>query len=284
MKRVSFASAALLIAFAAEAAAAGSCYLPEEVEADQAIRLRTEMKVIGDLCKEPSYAAFAERNRDTFAAYEQILAEHLARDAAGDGPPTVAAYIAGLEKEAADRAAQSPSFCAEAFDLVALAGEMRPSDLRVYAAGKATTARSDYEACADPAGTPSKEAAPRHPAPVVTASSAAPLPAQPAGADDDDLLVSIANSDLARMLDPADRRRLHETTQQTLETAGPGQLVGWRNPFSRNAGTVVAARPFKNAAAQWCRRFEQAIYVSGETRRVDGTACRRADGSWAIEP
>jgi surface antigen len=283
MRRLSLTSTALLLLLASAADAA--CYLPAEIEADQAIRLGVELKVVGEICKEPSYAAFSERNHDTLAAYQEILAEHLGRES---GAADVASYLARLETDAKERAARSPSFCAEAFDLVATAGGMRAEGLRVYAAAKADAARRDYALCSAPDGSTPREASPLDAAPgkevpTVTAS-AAPAPAHSGGADEDDLVTALAATSLARMLDPADRQRLKETTQQTLETAGPGQTVGWRNPFSRNAGTVVAAGPFKNAGSQWCRRFEQSIMVEGQMRRGGGTACRRSDGSWEIEP
>ena len=86
------------------------------------------------------------------------------------------------------------------------------------------------------------------------------------------------------MLDPADREKIKDVTQQTLETSVSGQVVGWHNPFSRNGGTIVAARAFANPAGEWCRGIEQSITVVRETRNGTGTACRRSDGRWEIQP
>ncbi len=72
MRHLSLALSVLALAGVGEAAAT-TCYLPSEIEADQAIKLRAELKVVGEVCKDPSYAIFSDRNRDTLAAYEQIL-------------------------------------------------------------------------------------------------------------------------------------------------------------------------------------------------------------------
>lgn len=270
MKRVSFACVVVGMAAAAEAVAA-PCYLPAEAEADQAIRLRADLMVIGETCKDPSYARFLERNRDTLTAYEQILTEHFGRDGSKSPDASMQAYVAGLENEARLRAAASPSFCADAFELVATTQGMRPDELRSYAVSQAEARQQDYAVCANPE-------------PGATATTAA-VPETPASsADDDGLVAALSGGDLARMLDPVDRQRLKETTQHTLESSVSGQVMGWRNPFSRSTGTVVATRAFRNAAGQWCRGFEQSITVSHETRRGTGTACRRADGWWDIQP
>ncbi len=296
-------------------AAATNCYLPSEIEADQAIKLRTELKVIGEVCKDPGYAIFSDRNRDTLAAYEQILTEHLVR---GDAGANAASYAKGLEKAAMERAAQAPGFCADAFDTVTLFAGMRPPDLHAYAVSKAETAKPDYALCSAPAPV---DATPGNVPPLVSASvapepaGAAPTSAVAAAASvalapsapvaaapptavaapssvalpspasaEEDIRPSLGDAGLARMLNRANRLRLMETTQQTLESARSGQLLGWRDPASNSGGTVVAARAFQNAESQWCRRFEQSVVVSGEIRRAGGVACRRPDGIWENVP
>jgi surface antigen len=291
MWRMSFASIAVVIAAAASAAAA-PCYLPAEAEADQAMRLRADLKVIGEICKDPSYGRFLDRNRDTLAAYEEILTERFARDSTKSAETSLRVYLTRLENDARLRAAESASYCPDAFDLVASTSFMRPDELRSYAALRAEASRRDYASCTQPTS-PAPSSA------TVTAALTPPLSLLPApppaiqaaltetargDADEDGLVAGLATSDLARMLDPADRQRIREVTQQTLETSVSGQVMGWHNPFSRNAGTIVAARAFPNAAGEWCRGIEQSITVVRETRHGRGTACRRADGRWEIQP
>lgn len=291
MWRMSFASIAVVIAAAASAAAA-PCYLPAEAEADQAMRLRADLKVIGEICKDPSYGRFLDRNRDTLAAYEEILTERFARDSTKSAETSLRVYLTRLENDARLRAAESASYCPDAFDLVATTSFMRPDELRSYAALRAEASHADYASCTQPTS-PAPSAA------TVTAALTPPLSLLPApppaiqaaltetargDADEDGLVEGLASSDLARMLDPADRQRIKDVTQQTLETSVSGQVMGWHNPFSRNGGTIVAARAFPNAAGEWCRGIEQSITVVRETRHGKGTACRRADGRWEIQP
>jgi surface antigen len=323
MRHLSLASIAVTVTVVGNAVAA-TCYLPAEIEADQAIKLRAELKVVGEVCKDPSFAAFSDRNQATLAAYEQILAEHLARGSAGSD---IGSYVKGLEKEAMEQAAKSPSFCADSFDTVALVGEMRPPDLHAYAISKAQTARKDYAACSAPVP---REAAPSSKVPIVSASvtpdppSAAPAPASPPSATasppavpglppaamasprpvvpaspsgsvastastspavaEEDVRPMLGDASLAGMLSRADRRRLIDATQQALETALPGQVLSWHDQWRSNGGTVVAARAFQNADNQWCRRYDQSILVSGEVRRASGIACRRQGGIWENVP
>jgi surface antigen len=291
MRCVSLACIGALMSSIA-AAAAAPCFLPTEIEADQAIRLRTTLLVIGAQCKDPSYARFLERNNDTLAAYEQLLSERFERD----GPAAaehLQTYLNGLETSEKQRAERTASYCADAFELVALANGMQPEGLRSYAASHAETARADYAICTDlgnpPAAVAAAAAPPKPPvvepppAPAAAAAASAST-AVPQAPGDDGLVAGLADSDLARMLDPVDRQRLKEITQQTLEMAASGRLSGWRNPYSRNAGTVSASPAFKNPSGQWCRGIEQSITVLTETRRAKGTACRRPDGWWEIQP
>jgi surface antigen len=281
MKRVLIACAALA-ALGGVARAAPLCYGPAEIEADQAIRLQIELMVIGETCREPSYRHFLEQNGDALAAYQQILVERFGRErgaAAAEG--ALQSYLTRLANEAALRAGRTPGFCAEAADLVATAKGMPADGLRLYAAAQAAAARRRYAACGEPA--PPLVTAAAAPA-VIEPAAARPAVAElaAAGTHEEGLLAVLADAPLARRLDPADRRQIRETTQRTLEAVPSGQPVAWRNPFSRNAGSVVVMRTFRDGG-RWCRSFEQSVSVDGETRRGRGTACRRSDGSaWDV--
>ena len=281
MWRMSFACLAVAIVGVSGALAA-PCYLPEEIEADQAIRLKTELMVVAEACNDPGYARFLDRNRDTLAAYEQILTEHFAREGGESVAAGMRTYLLKLDGESKLRAAASSSFCADAFDLVASTSDMRPAELRSYAAARAEAARQDYAICGQPTG-PGQNAA------AASAPEAAPAVASykldpPPDPDEYGVAYNLVDRELAGLLDLIDRLRLRSATQRTLETAMSGQATSWRNPFSRNAGGVVAAPAFRNAAGQWCRGFEQSVtLVNGETHRRRDTACRRTDGRWEID-
>jgi len=134
MRCVSFGAAALLAATVG--ATAAPCFLPAEIEADQAIRLRAELMIVGLQCKDPSYGRFVERNQDTLAAYEQILGERFVR-AGADAADNLQAYLAQIEQQSKARAEQSPTYCADALELVATANTIRPDTLRTYASARA---------------------------------------------------------------------------------------------------------------------------------------------------
>ena len=295
MKRASVVSIALVLASLAGTGMAAPCFLPTEIEADQAIRLRTSLLIVSQQCKDPTYSRFIERNGDTLAAYEQLLQERFERDR---GPDALATYLTHLESTERERAERTPSYCADAFELVALANGMRPDGLRSYAAQHAEAARGRYAICTDLGNPPPPPAvipiaapplAPP-PAPPPPPAALAPLPVNatlPAPLHetlDDALVADLAASDLARQLDPVDRRQLNEALQRTLETAMSGHTNGWRNEFSRNAGTVVASPAFKNPAGQWCRHLVETITILRETRSGNGTACRNVDGRWDLVP
>lgn len=72
-----------LLLFSQGALASGRCYQPAEVEADQAIRIHSELMIIGLNCQHMGmraghnlygmYREFTARHADLFAAYEQDL-------------------------------------------------------------------------------------------------------------------------------------------------------------------------------------------------------------------
>src|SRR5262249_13767789 len=131
MNRASAVTIAGLLCSIAATGVAAPCFLPTEIEADQAIRLRTNLHLVTQPCKDPTHGRFIERNGDALAAYEQLLQERFERDR---GPDALATYLTQIESAENERAARTPSYCADAFELVALANGMRPDGLRSYAA------------------------------------------------------------------------------------------------------------------------------------------------------
>lgn len=72
---------------------AGACYSQQEAEAEQGIRIHSELMVIGLNCNHMAkaknlygqYRSFTSKYADLFATYERILMQHMARN--GDKNP-----------------------------------------------------------------------------------------------------------------------------------------------------------------------------------------------------
>ena len=88
---------------------------------------------------------------------------------------------------------------------------------------------------------------------------------------------------IGRRLAQADLNLIGQATEQTLETSPSGSATAWRNPDSGHAGSVVAG-PAQARDSRPCRPFQQTLVIDGQIERAEGTACRRADGGWDLEP
>src|SRR5690606_8590288 len=76
-----------------------------------------------------------------------------------------------------------------------------------------------------------------------------------------------------------DQSYLGQSTERSLSS---GQPVSWRNPDTGNYGEVTPVRTYNSQSGQYCREFQQTIYVGGKQENGYGTACRQPDGSWRI--
>jgi surface antigen len=75
----------------------------------------------------------------------------------------------------------------------------------------------------------------------------------------------------------ADTDRLK--TAQALENVRTGVPTSWRNPDSGNQYVVVPTRTYENPTGP-CRDYTVDATVAGKKDKINGTACRQADGSW----
>ncbi len=140
-----FAVAALLIILTAPANAA-TCYSKAEAEAEQAIRIHSELMVIGLNCQHmgkrdglnlyQQYRQFTVDHGDLLAGYEQTLIDFFKRD--GDAKPeaslnTLRTNVAN--KISNDVAAMRPDiFCSRYAPRIIKASKMTQSDVRKWAA------------------------------------------------------------------------------------------------------------------------------------------------------
>ncbi|MGB5948470.1 MAG: RT0821/Lpp0805 family surface protein [Parvibaculum sp.] len=89
----------------------------------------------------------------------------------------------------------------------------------------------------------------------------------------------LIGNNLATQLSCQDQTYLGNSTVRSLDS---GQPVSWRNPDSGTYGDVKPVRSYNSNNGQYCREFQQTIYVGGKQERGYGTACQQPDGSWKI--
>ncbi len=98
------------------------------------------------------------------------------------------------------------------------------------------------------------------------------------------LVGGLVGNQIGKALTCQDQQQVAQTTQSTLESEPSGTSVAWNNPDSGNSGTVTPTRTFQTTDGRYCREFQQNVTVAGKTESGHGTACRRDDGSWEIQP
>lgn len=81
-------------------------------------------------------------------------------------------------------------------------------------------------------------------------------------------------------LDDADLAYMSEQTSKALETAPTNQTASWVNPESKAPASVTPTRTYQRPDGSYCREFSQSVTIKGQEQKVNGTACRRSDGSW----
>jgi surface antigen len=95
------------------------------------------------------------------------------------------------------------------------------------------------------------------------------------------LLGAWAGNEIGRSLDRADMMYAKQAEQRAYE-APLGQQVTWNNPESGNYGTITPIRDGSTASGDYCREYEQTIYVDGRSETAVGVACQRGDGTWEV--
>ncbi len=96
------------------------------------------------------------------------------------------------------------------------------------------------------------------------------------------LLGALVGSEIGGSLDNADRAAAAQA-QNRAYSAPVGQTINWNNPQSGNSGSYTPVRDGYATNGNYCRQYNQTIVVDGRTETGTGTACRNADGTWAIQ-
>jgi hypothetical protein len=144
MKKLFVAAlAACALLHAGGAGAAGSCYSPAAIEAEQGMRFLINLMVASTACRDQTYGLFQQRNADTVRAYQKAMIAQLHGNAAYDRWDTALANEAALKQAGKS----SPQSCQEAADLIKTATAMDNKGFRAYAASLAASNKAQYHTC-----------------------------------------------------------------------------------------------------------------------------------------
>lgn len=95
------------------------------------------------------------------------------------------------------------------------------------------------------------------------------------------LVGALVGSEIGRSLDKADMAYAQRANQQA-HSAPVGETITWNNPESGNYGEVTPVRDGYADSGEYCREYQQTIYVGGQQESAYGVACRQPDGTWKI--
>ncbi len=96
------------------------------------------------------------------------------------------------------------------------------------------------------------------------------------------LLGSVIGSEVGKGMDKRDRYEAERAHRYAMERGRSGQPQRWQNPDSGNYGYVTPEPAYQDQDGRYCRPYTQTITVDGETRTLEGTACRQPGGTWTI--
>ena len=95
------------------------------------------------------------------------------------------------------------------------------------------------------------------------------------------LVGGLIGSEVGKSLDRADMAYANQANTRA-HSAPIGETISWNNPESGNSGSVTPVRDGRAAGGEYCREYEQTIYVDGRSETATGIACKKPDGTWDI--
>jgi surface antigen len=93
---------------------------------------------------------------------------------------------------------------------------------------------------------------------------------------------AMIGQDIGRSLDKADQIAMQQNAQYALEHAPTNTSTPWRNPDSGNSGQITPIETYQSSSGDYCREYQQTVWVGGQEQQAYGTACRQPDGTWKI--
>lgn len=123
--------------------AAGICYSPAAIEAEEAIRFITDLMVASTACRDQTYGYFQQRNKDAIIGYQKVLIAHFQGIAAFDRWNTTLANESSI-KQAGKTTTQ---VCQGAADMMKQAAAFDVKSFRAFATAAAASAGPRYIKC-----------------------------------------------------------------------------------------------------------------------------------------
>lgn len=94
---------------------------------------------------------------------------------------------------------------------------------------------------------------------------------------------ALFGQEIGRSLDQADRIAMGQNAQYSLEYTRSQETTSWDNPDSGNSGAMTPTRTYQADSGQYCREYQQTVFIGGRQEQTYGTACRQPDGTWQIQ-
>jgi hypothetical protein len=90
-------------------------------------------------------------------------------------------------------------------------------------------------------------------------------------------------ADHSQALDDADEITALNAIGVALSEVGDGSSYVWHSRHGRLSGVVQPTASFRDAAGRVCRHLVLVLTTGVRSGRVEGVACRLADGNWQLE-
>jgi hypothetical protein len=90
-------------------------------------------------------------------------------------------------------------------------------------------------------------------------------------------------ADHSQDLDDADEIATLNAIRVALSEVGDGSSYVWHSRHGRLSGVIQPTASFKDTAGRVCRHLVLVLTTGVRSGRVEGVACRLADGNWQLE-
>jgi len=157
MKRTGYFFLFFFLIAAGPAIAKTSCYAPEQLSAEQLLRLHSELMVITVTCRQdsagqnlsPVYTGFTRKNLSALQKAEQTMIAYYKKNEKGDPLEKLDRLRTKLGNEFGQKIAElsSPVYCSEYRDKVEALFDTNKEDLEDIVGNMSTTAPSYAKAC-----------------------------------------------------------------------------------------------------------------------------------------